>query len=54
MDDGLEINPIVKVNTVKRVNYIRLFYLFGFFDLPCFLYLMVLELLNVWVDKGQK
>ena len=31
MDDGLEINRGVKVNTVLRVIYIRLFYLFVFF-----------------------
>ena len=30
MEDGLEINRCVKVNTVLRVNYFRLFYLFFF------------------------
>ena len=33
MEDGLEINLAVKVNTVLRVNYIRLFYLFVFFSI---------------------
>ena len=36
MDDGLEINLAVKVNTVLRVNYIRLFYLFVFFRFAVF------------------
>ena len=35
MDDGLEINRGVKVNTVLRVIYIRLFYLFVFFFSIC-------------------
>ena len=33
MEDGLEINRCVKVNTVLKVNYFRLFYLFVFFSI---------------------
>ena len=45
MEDGLEINRCVKVNTVLRVNYFRLFYLFFFFPFtvfPVFIGLMMM------------
>ena len=53
MEDGLEINRAVKVNTVLRVNYIRLFYLFVFFRFavfPVFIGLMIMIRRNSFID----
>ena len=45
MEDGLEINRGVKVNTVLRVNYIRLFAVF-----PVFIGLMIMIRRNSFIN----